>query len=152
MTGGGDGNGQGGTGRGGSGPDDEATARRLIAAWLAGEAAEPAPAPAAGAERPAGAVPTGAVPTGWCVPPAAAREVIAVARRMALHGRQGRAWPAPGAEHLMLARALVVDEHPSAAAWSERERVELAGWIAVLVRRFGEDGVQQLTAALAARS
>ncbi|MFI8460656.1 hypothetical protein [Kitasatospora sp. NPDC085464] len=147
MTGGGDGNGQGGTGRGGSGPDDEATARRLIAAWLAGEAAEPAPAPAAGAERPAGAV-----PTGWCVPPAAAREVIAVARRMALHGRQGRTWPAPGAEHLMLARALVVDEHPSAAAWSECERVELAGWIAVLVRRFGEDGVQQLTAALVARS
>ncbi|MER7582792.1 hypothetical protein [Kitasatospora sp. NPDC097691] len=147
MTGGRDGNGQGGTGQAGSGPGDEATARRLIAAWLAGEAAEPAPAPATGAERPAGAV-----PTGWSVPPAAAREVIAVARRMALHGRQGRAWPVPGADHLLLARTLVVDEHPSAPTWSERERVELAGWIAVLVRRFGEDGVQRLTAVLAARS
>ncbi|MFD8785905.1 hypothetical protein [Kitasatospora sp. NPDC059599] len=125
-------------GRDGNGQDDEATARRLIAAWLAGEA-EPPAGPARSA---------GTLPPGWTVPPAPARDVVGTARRLALDGLAGRACPAPGPDDLLLARVLMVDEHPSAAAWTEEERVELTGWVAVLVRRFGEDGVQQLTAAL----
>ncbi|MFF3074223.1 hypothetical protein ACFVSN_40465 [Kitasatospora sp. NPDC057904] len=115
--------------------EDEETARRLIASWLA---VEDVPGPAA-------------APYGWQVPAAAARDVVAVARRLAVQGLAGRPWPVPTAAHLLLARALVTDEHPSAAGWTERERTELAGWVAVLVQRFGEDGVQRLTAALAAR-
>ncbi|MFG2845884.1 hypothetical protein ACGF12_22340 [Kitasatospora sp. NPDC048296] len=137
MTDGGGGN--------GNGQDDEATARRLIAAWLAGDA-EPPAVPSTGAARP-----TGALPPAWSVPPAAAREVVTTARRMALGGLAGRARPTPGADDLLLARVLVVDEHPSAPTWTEDERAELAGWVAVLLRRFGEDGVQRLSAALSAR-
>ncbi|MFD7902765.1 hypothetical protein ACFV4G_11015 [Kitasatospora sp. NPDC059747] len=120
--------------------EDEETARRLIASWLAEavEDVEDVPGRAA-------------APYGWQVPAAAARDVVAVARRLAVQGLAGRPWPVPTAAHLLLARALVTDEHPSAAAWTERERTELAGWVAVLVQRFGEDGVQRLTAALAAR-
>ncbi|MEU8922425.1 hypothetical protein AB0D10_16025 [Kitasatospora sp. NPDC048545] len=136
-------------GGGGPGQDDEAAARRLIAAWLAGDA-EPAADPATG---PSGtsAQPARALPPGWTVPRAGAREVVTTARRLALHGVSGRARPVPGTDELVLARVLVVDEHPSAPTWTERERVELAGWVAVLVRRFGEDGVQRLTAALTGR-
>ncbi|MDH6708729.1 hypothetical protein P3T27_005475 [Kitasatospora sp. MAA19] len=131
--------------RDGNGPGDEATARRLIADWLTGDA-EPPATPSTGPARPAKAL-----PAGWSVPPAAAREVVSTARRMALQGLAGRAWPAPGPDRLRLARVLVVDEHPSAPSWTERERADLAAWIALLVRRFGEDGVQRLTAALVAR-
>jgi hypothetical protein len=124
-----------------AGRDDEETARRLIACWLAEDAGRDS-APERAAE---------AGPTGWNVPPAPAREVVAVARRLAVQGLAGRAWPVPAAAHLLLARVLVVDEHPSANGWTERERVELGGWVAVLMRRSGEEGVQRLTAALAAR-
>ncbi|MFE4973700.1 hypothetical protein ACFRAR_16515 [Kitasatospora sp. NPDC056651] len=127
-------------GRDGNGQGDEATARRLIAAWLADEA-EPA------ATRSTGA----ALPAGWSVPAATAREVLATARRMALHGLAGPARTTPGTDHLALARVLVVDEHPSAPTWSEDERAELAEWVAILVQRFGEEGVERLTAALTAR-
>ncbi|MFG2905184.1 hypothetical protein ACGF13_09000 [Kitasatospora sp. NPDC048286] len=148
MTDGRDGYGRGGhgqDGQDGQGRDDEATARRLIASWLADEA-EPAPVPSTGAQRP-----VAALPAAWVVPEAAAREVVATARRLALRGLAG-ARPTPGADHLVLARVLVVDEHPSAPTWSERERAELAEWVAILVLRFGEEGVERLTAALAARA
>ncbi|MEU1284202.1 hypothetical protein [Kitasatospora sp. NPDC005856] len=141
-----DGNGRDGNGRDGNGPDDEAAARRLIATWLADEPGQAATG-AGGAARP-----DRALPAGWSVPAATAREVVATARRMALHGLAGQARPTPGADHLVLARVLVVDEHPSAPSWSEAERAELAEWVAVLVRRFGEEGVERLTAALAAGS
>ncbi|MFE0462528.1 hypothetical protein ACFW1A_25060, partial [Kitasatospora sp. NPDC058965] len=49
---------------------------------------------------------------------------------------------------LRLAGALVVDEHPSAAGWSAGERDELTAWVAVLIDRRGEDGVQALLYAL----
>ncbi|MGW3043761.1 hypothetical protein ACWC9T_27790 [Kitasatospora sp. NPDC001159] len=124
-----------------AGRDDEETARWLIACWLAEDAGrESAPEQAAEAG-----------PTGWNVPPAPAREVVAVARRLAVQGLAGRAWSVPAAAHLLRARVLVVDEHPSANDWTERERVELGGWVAVLMQRSGEEGVQRLTAALAAR-
>ncbi|MFJ8475129.1 hypothetical protein [Kitasatospora sp. NPDC094011] len=125
-----------------AGRGDEETARRLIGSWLAQEPGWEE-APECAADAPA--------PSGWSVPPASVQEVLAVARRLAVQGLAGRPWPVPTAVELLLARGLVVDEHPSAAGWSERERAELGGWVAVLVRRFGEAGVQRLTAALAAR-
>lgn len=89
------------------------------------------------------------------VPPAPADEVIAVARRLAERGRPagpgrpgGRDRSAPPPELVRLARALVVDEHPSAPGWSEDDRRLLAGWVAVLIEQQGEDGVQELIAAL----
>ncbi|MGW6913462.1 hypothetical protein ACWGB8_06525 [Kitasatospora sp. NPDC054939] len=98
------------------------------------------------------------------VPPAPADEVIAVARRLAERGGPaepgrpdrpagrgrsgGRDHAAPPPELVRLARALVVDEHPSAPSWSEADRVLLAAWVAVLIEQQGEDGVQELIAAL----
>ncbi|MEV4615661.1 hypothetical protein AB0K43_24170 [Kitasatospora sp. NPDC049258] len=126
--------------------DEEETARRLIASWLAGsEDAGDDPGEDEGGRGP---VPS---PSGFAVPPAGAREVISTARRLAVQGLAGQPWPEPSADLRLIAEALVVDEHPSAASWSTRERAELARWIAVLVHRFGEDGVQRLAAALAGR-
>ncbi|MEV7598042.1 hypothetical protein AB0O91_11755 [Kitasatospora sp. NPDC089797] len=121
-----------------AGLDDEETARRLIGSWLARDTGRE--------DGPEGAAE--ALPSGWSVPPAPVREVLAVTRRLALQGLAGRPRPTPGAVDLLLARVLVVDEHPSAAGWSERERAELGDWVAVLIRRFGEAGVQRLGAAL----
>ncbi|MFD7729417.1 hypothetical protein ACFV6F_03390 [Kitasatospora phosalacinea] len=45
-----------------------------------------------------------------------------------------------------IARGLVVDEHPSAWRWTRAERNEVARWVALLMHRFGEDGVQELVA------
>ncbi|MFD7455106.1 hypothetical protein [Kitasatospora sp. NPDC059827] len=131
-----------------AGRDEEETARRLIGGWLAEDAGRESTAAAAG---------DGPGPTGWGVPKAPARDVLAVARGLAVRGLPalgpgGPARSVPGADELLLARVLVVDEHPSAADWTEHERAELGGWVAVLIRRFGEAGVQRLTAALAARS
>ncbi|MFF2076808.1 hypothetical protein ACFVXG_18855 [Kitasatospora sp. NPDC058162] len=88
-------------------------------------------------------------PSGLAVPACGAAEVTAVARRLALRvlpERQRRSEPTPGL--LGLARALVVDEHPSAPGWTVAERERLAGWVAVLIEHRGEDGVQELVRAL----
>ncbi|MFI2609745.1 hypothetical protein [Kitasatospora sp. NPDC018619] len=119
-----------GTGEGCGMAVDGTQARELIAALVrAGAPSEPGPAVLA-------------------VPGAPAEEVIAVARRLALRaGPQRRSRPAPGL--LGVARALVVDEHPSAPGWAEADRRRLAGWVAVLIESRGEDGVKELLRALA---
>lgn len=43
----------------------------------------------------------------------------------------------------------MLDEHPSAARWPPAERAAAIGWIALLIDRFGDAGVQRLVAALA---
>ncbi|MBT2448635.1 hypothetical protein J7F03_16360 [Streptomyces sp. ISL-43] len=52
------------------------------------------------------------------------------------------------AELRLLAQALVVDEHPSAGRWTSTERLDVASWVALLLDRYGEDGVQWLVASL----
>ncbi|MBV6701890.1 hypothetical protein [Kitasatospora aureofaciens] len=84
------------------------------------------------------------------VPPAAAAEdVIAVARRLALDGLPPGRWrPVSSPGLLRLAEALVVDEHPSAPGWTPEERERVTTWVAVLIEHRGEDGVQDLIRAL----
>ncbi|MFF0486604.1 hypothetical protein [Streptomyces sp. NPDC004435] len=79
--------------------------------------------------------------TGLDVPEATAAEVTAALVR--LLGTAAPAGP-PDPEALMIARVFVVDEHPSAARWSEGERRSVAGAAAVLVARRGEEGVEAL--------
>jgi hypothetical protein len=104
--------------------------RQAIAGWLA------QPGPALPGEP------------GLPVPEADAAEVVAAARRIVLGAEADRTCPTPDPDLLRLAGALVVDEHPSAAQWSARERAELTVWVAVLIERHGEDGVQALLDAL----
>ncbi|MFI6845125.1 hypothetical protein OG535_06130 [Kitasatospora sp. NBC_00085] len=88
-------------------------------------------------------------PPALAVPEAPAHEVIAVARRIALRALPaGRPRLAPLPALLRLATVLVVDEHPSAAAWSVADRERLSEWVAVLIEHRGEDGVQELVGAL----
>ncbi|MET9347283.1 hypothetical protein [Streptomyces termitum] len=79
--------------------------------------------------------------TGLDVPEATATEVTGVLVRLL-----GTTAPAglPDPEALLIARVLVVDEHPSAARWSEDERRSVAGLTAALVARHGEEGVEAL--------
>ncbi|MCX4684108.1 hypothetical protein OG401_07250 [Kitasatospora purpeofusca] len=117
----------------------EAGVRELVAGWLA-------------AERPGEDGPGGGEPAdgGWAVPPAAGSVVVAAARRLAGAGPGPGGTPSAAPEGLrLIAEALVVDEHPSAGAWTERERAEAVEWVALLLDRFGEDGVTMLTAELA---
>ncbi|WP_035841676.1 hypothetical protein [Kitasatospora azatica] len=110
-------------------------ARQLIAGWLAEPPAELAGEP------------------GLRVPEAPAPEVIAAARRIAVGpGKGDQLCPTAHPDLLRLAAALVVDEHPSAASWRRREREELTAWVAVLIERRGEDGIQALLYALNERS
>ncbi|MFE1440162.1 hypothetical protein [Streptomyces sp. NPDC058739] len=83
---------------------------------------------------------SGAV-TGLDVPQATAYEVEGALLRLL-----GSAHPAgaPDPEARLIARVFVVDEHPSAADWSEGERRSVAGLAAVLVARYGEEGVAAL--------
>ncbi|MFD4395799.1 hypothetical protein ACFV84_25875 [Kitasatospora sp. NPDC059811] len=88
-------------------------------------------------------------PPALVVPEGTAEEVTAAARRLALRALPTERWrpePAPGLREL--AAALVVDEHPSAPAWSAVEREQLATWVAVLIEHRGEDGVQELVRVL----
>ncbi|MFC5666667.1 hypothetical protein ACFP3U_27335 [Kitasatospora misakiensis] len=121
----------------------EAGVRELVAGWLA---AERPGDDGRGEEERAGPDQVGG---GWAVPPAGAAVVLAAARRLA-GGGPGR----PGARTAlpdglrMIAEALVVDEHPSAATWTATDRTEAVEWVALLLHRFGEDGVTMLTAEL----
>ncbi|GAA1392451.1 hypothetical protein GCM10009639_24040 [Kitasatospora putterlickiae] len=86
---------------------------------------------------------------GWAVPPADGTVVVAAARRLAVDGlgRRGPRTAVPDGLR-MIAEALVVDEHPSAARWTPLERAQAVEWVALLLHRFGEDGVAMLTADL----
>ncbi|GAB2805415.1 hypothetical protein GCM10027176_07950 [Actinoallomurus bryophytorum] len=86
--------------------------------------------------------------TGLDVPPAPAEVVIATARRVATSGRLvgPRPDPAPGLRSV--AEAMVLDEHPSAPEWTLAERRDALDWIALIIARFGEDGVQRLVTEL----
>ncbi|MFF8773983.1 hypothetical protein [Kitasatospora sp. NPDC015120] len=117
----------------------EAAVRHLVAGWLAAEPAEHEDG------RPGGGTPGG----GWAVPPADGAVVIAAARRLAVDGlgRRGPRTVVPDGLR-RIAEALVVDEHPSAARWTALERAQAVEWVALLLHRFGEDGVAMLTADL----
>ncbi|GAB2749252.1 hypothetical protein GCM10010442_80150 [Kitasatospora kifunensis] len=83
------------------------------------------------------------------VPEASAAEVIATAQRITRLGPSAEPCsPTPQPDLLRLATALVVDEHPSASSWSAADRGALSAWVAVLIERRGEDGVQHLIRAL----
>ncbi|MFI6156421.1 hypothetical protein ACIBCA_27460 [Kitasatospora sp. NPDC051170] len=83
------------------------------------------------------------------VPRQPAAQVIDVARRLAVAAvPRVRRRPDPVPDLLRVARALVVDEHPSAPGWSAAECAELADWVALLIEHRGEDGVQHLVSAL----
>jgi hypothetical protein len=86
--------------------------------------------------------------TGLDVPPAPAEVVIATARRVATSGLWigPRPDPAPGLRSV--AEAMVLDEHPSAPEWTLAERRDALDWIALIIDRFGEDGVQRLVTEL----
>lgn len=137
--------------------DGEQEIRALIGSWLAAEDAA-APPPREGAPGPG--ADGGALP----VRDSGAREVAAAARRLALRGLAeersaarpdgygGPDGPPEVSDALhRIARGLVVDEHPSAWRWTRAERNEVAHWVALLMRRFGEDGVQELIAEFPAR-
>lgn len=110
---------------------ERAEPRELIAALLA-EGTQAVPGPPA-----------------LAVPPGAAEDVIAVARRVALNGLPSGRWrPVSSPGLLELAAAMVVDEHPSAPGWSAEERERFTTWVAVLIEHRGEDGVQDLVRAL----
>lgn len=85
--------------------------------------------------------PLGGTVTGLDVPEATAAEVTGALVRLL-----GSTVPvgSPDPEALLIARVFVVDEHPSAARWSEGERRSVAGLAAVLVARRGEEGVEAL--------
>ncbi len=88
---------------------------------------------------------------GLAVPEATAGQVVAAIRRIVLAGGSGEGAPerpVPGAGLLLLAEAMVVDEHPSAADWTAGERAEAVDWVAALLERFGEDGVDDLVRVL----
>ncbi|MFE7513168.1 hypothetical protein ACFU8I_18390 [Streptomyces sp. NPDC057540] len=91
--------------------------------------------------------PLGGAVTGLDVPEATAAEVTGVLVRLL-----GATAPvgSPDPEALLIARVFVVDEHPSAARWSEGERRSVAGLAAVLVAHRGEEGVEALVRELRA--
>lgn len=114
----------------------ERAARRLISGLLA----DPSPA-----EPPTTGLEFGG---GLAVPAARAAEVIAAAESLARRGAGRRPPGIAPAELRRLAAALVVDQHPSAAGWTPQERRLTAHWVALLIERYGDDGVQRLLLAL----
>lgn len=89
--------------------------------------------------------------TGLDLPPADAGTVARAARRLARNRRVRLVPPLPIAAALWVARALVVDEHPSAAEWDPADREEVVASVALLLQRSGEDGVRMLVDALGGR-
>ncbi|MFC7795403.1 hypothetical protein [Streptomyces cinereoruber] len=85
--------------------------------------------------------PLGGAVTGLDVPEATAAAVAGALVRL-LGTTAPAVAPDPGA--LLIARVFVVDEHPSAAGWSEEERRSVAGLAATLVARRGEEGIEAL--------
>ncbi|MER8236231.1 hypothetical protein [Streptomyces sp. NPDC094049] len=102
--------------------------RALLRTWLPGV-------------RPEDGDPLAGSVTGLDVPEASASEVVEALTR--LLGPAAPEGP-PEREALLIARVFVVDEHPSAGGWSEAERRSVAELAAVLVARYGEEGVEAL--------
>ncbi|MFE3073308.1 hypothetical protein [Streptomyces sp. NPDC059247] len=102
--------------------------RALLRTWLPGV-------------RPEEGDPLGGAVTGLDVPEATASEVVDALAR--LLGSAAPVGP-PEPEARLIARVFVVDEHPSAGGWSEAERRSVAELAAVLVARYGEEGVEAL--------
>ncbi|GLY73783.1 hypothetical protein [Actinoallomurus iriomotensis] len=125
---------------GGRRVDGEPAVRRLLRSWMSRPAPEDDEADNAW---------PGGLGAGLDVPPAAAGEVIAAARRVAGDGRADAAWPAP--ELRLIAETMVLDEHPSASEWTDAERGEALHWVTLIIHRHGENGVQRLIAELNAR-
>jgi hypothetical protein len=111
----------------------EEAVRGLVAGWLA-----ESPAPAQWARL-----------TGLLAPPAPAAAVIAAARDLILQDVAAGPRAAPPPELRRLVDAMVLDEHPSAQVWSPADRGVAAEWIALVIHRFGEDGIRRLTRTLA---
>ncbi|MFZ3474350.1 hypothetical protein ACODT3_04335 [Streptomyces sp. 4.24] len=137
-----------------SGYEDTEEVGRTLRGWLAATAAE---ADTAGPGDPDGPGEAAGC-TGLDVPPGDAETVTGAVRRLlglptargglsALLARSSVS-AAGFAELRLLARALVVDEHPSAGRWTDTERLDVASWVALLLDRYGEDGVQWLVTAL----
>ncbi|WP_185921567.1 hypothetical protein [Streptomyces sp. WAC06614] len=121
--------------------DEEARVRRLAGAWAAQCAA--AVDAMAGADPGEPAPAAGSGPAGSAAFPGA-QEAVALARRLALQDLADQPCPLPDAELRLIAEVMVVDEHPAAHLWADEDRAALAGWAAILIRRFGDDGVQRL--------
>ncbi|MFE7559391.1 hypothetical protein [Kitasatospora sp. NPDC057500] len=123
----------------------EAGIRELVAGWLAAERPGGDGGDGGGGGGDGDDLPGG----GWAVPPADGAVVVAAARRLAVDGlgRRGPRTAVPDGLRA-IAEALVVDEHPSAARWTPLERAQAVEWVALLLHRFGEDGVALLTADL----
>ncbi|MFE2012631.1 hypothetical protein [Streptomyces sp. NPDC059491] len=102
--------------------------RALLGAWLPGVG-------------PGDGDPLGGAVTGLDVPAATASEVADALARL-LGTAAPDEVPEPGAR--LIARVLVVEEHPSAAGWTERQRRSVTELAAVLVARHGEEGVEAL--------
>ncbi|MFF0205159.1 hypothetical protein [Streptomyces sp. NPDC005017] len=111
------------------GEDEEAyEVRALLRGWLPGVG-------------PQDVDPLGGAVSGLDVPQATAYEVTGAILRLL-----GSAHPAgaPNPRARLIARVFVVDEHPSAAGWSEGERRSVAWLAAVLVAWYGDEGVTAL--------
>jgi hypothetical protein len=89
--------------------------------------------------------------SGLAVPPASARDVIAVACRVAADGSKSGPWPSLLPATRLIAEAMVVDEHPSVREWTTAERQDVLHWTTLIIHRFGEDGVQRLVDQLGGR-
>ncbi|MFI8828920.1 hypothetical protein [Streptomyces sp. NPDC053431] len=116
--------------------DEAYEVRGLLRAWLPGVGPEDGD-------------PLGGAVTGLDVPEATASEVAEALARLLGSGSPA---DVPGPEERLIARVFVVDEHPSAAGWSEGERRTVAGLAAVLVARYGEEGVEALVRELRGES
>ncbi len=112
----------------------EAATRRIVGYWLSRTSLDPG-----SDDAPRG---------GLAVPEAPAGEVIAAARRLATRGRRSVPYAQPPSELRLVAEVLVVDEHPSAASWTDAERRQVLYWVALIIHRFGEDGIQHLVSEL----
>lgn len=110
------------------GDDEVYEVQALLRAWLPGVAPEDGD-------------PLGGTVTGLDVPEATASEVVDALARL-LGTASPAEVPEPGAR--LIARVFLVDEHPSAAGWSEGERRSVTELAAVLVARHGEEGVEAL--------
>ena len=127
-----------------AGKQTEAT-RHLIASWLSHpQPIHPQPI------RPQPIRPGQEAGGGLAVPHAEAATVVDAARELAGAASPSAQQPVPPAGLLRLAEVMVVAEHPSASGWTAAERRLAASWIAVLLDRQGEDGVQRLVRALCA--
>jgi hypothetical protein len=117
--------------------DDETAVRRLIGTWLS----RPVP-PREGAGP---ATRTDEAGTG------AAEDVIALARRLATSARWSGHPRRPSPALRLIAEVMVLEELVSTRGWTPAERRDALDWIALVIDRLGEDGVESLIAGLAAR-